>query len=158
LPVIIDIKVQLLNTTPQLPVEILCDYSSPITLSSGGLPSGGWYGGNGVNDAIFSPADAGLGAQVIQYHYTSAIGCNISASDTIIVDACVGLGTADPTKGWNLFPHPTSGLLSISVYSATGQLIRSETHCNFESGSIDLSELESGAYFVRISMVESSSN
>jgi hypothetical protein len=171
LPVSISIGVETINTGMQLPVETMCENSSPVTLSTGGLPAGGWFSsnGSGVSNGDFDPMAAGTGTHPIFYYFTSALGCNRTATDTIIVDACVGLEEANSLSGWKLFPNPTNGMLTLSapqhqgtvaieVYTATGKLVLSEKRSNFETSSIDLSALDNGAYFVRISNGVSGSN
>ena len=74
-----------------LPVVILDDYE-PVSIDSqafelyGGLPAGGEYAGNGVNeDGWFDPAIAGEGTHEITYTYTDENACSNYATSWITV-------------------------------------------------------------------------
>jgi hypothetical protein len=83
--------------------NFLCTYSSVQTLS--GSPAGGTFSGNGVTGSQFDPNAAGIGNQVIVYSYTDANGCSNESSDTITVDACLGLGSED-IVAFGIYPNP----------------------------------------------------
>lgn len=64
-----------------------CETDGNINLANiGGMPQGGVYSGNFVNNGIFNAAAAGGGAHVVTYTYTSGCGTD-SESDTIFLDA-----------------------------------------------------------------------
>lgn len=163
LPVTVNITAQLSNTTMQLPVDIICESYAPIVLTAGGVQAGGMFAGNGVNDSIFTPFDAGQGTHHIAYYFLSSLGCSITAHDTITVEQCVGLNSKDLTANWNVYPNPTNSVLNITapedlqndavieVYTTTGTLVMSAKHVAMQTTSLNLSLLSNGAYFVRIS-------
>ncbi len=77
----------------------------------------------------------------------------------------VGIAEASSVQSINLFPNPTSGMVSlhlssesaltssVKIYNSIGTLIRTET-INFNSGNtsqdLDLSDLNSGLYFIEV--------
>ena len=75
--------------------------------------------------------------------------------DYIIVDHITGIGE-NGSNGVNVFPNPTSGLIYVSgisnaqvkVYNNTGSIV--EEVKQTATGSIDLSDLENGIYFIQI--------
>jgi type 1 fimbria pilin len=97
----------------------------------------------------------------ISYTFTDANGCSASATDSIVVDACIGIETI-ATTAWNLFPNPTNAELTINtsseintdviveVYSADGKLIAAENKQQAKTITIDLSGNPVGVYFIRI--------
>jgi hypothetical protein len=54
---------------------------------TGSSPSGGFWSGTGVSSATFDTSVSGIGTQVVTYTYTSALGCSVSATRNIIVNA-----------------------------------------------------------------------
>jgi len=108
------------NTAPSvsfaLPVASLCIYNSAVTLS-GGSPASGSYSGTGVAAGSFNPATAGLGTHTITYDYTDGNGCSGSATDNVLVDACLGINEVSQT---NLvaYPNPSNGLFTVSLETA----------------------------------------
>ncbi len=79
-------------TVHPLPIVLLDDFDGvcldvePFELT-GGLPEGGVYSGDGVEEGVFSPEVAGAGTHTITYTFTSEFGCVASADATIIVFA-----------------------------------------------------------------------
>ena len=86
-------------------------------------------------------------------------GC--SNSDTIHVDCYVGITTLSGTSGVNLFPNPSTGIVTVelgnSIHSATlrwidvqGALV-SEDHITGLSGKkYDLSSVKKGIYLLQV--------
>ncbi len=58
------------------------DSSFPLT---GGMPQGGEYFGEGVENNRFYPSDAGIGTHLITYSYTDEFGCSNSATKDLEV-------------------------------------------------------------------------
>ncbi|MDH4473029.1 MAG: choice-of-anchor J domain-containing protein [Fluviicola sp.] len=111
------------NTTPTvsliLPVATLCVYNNALTLS-GGSPASGTYSGTGVAAGSFNPATAGSGTHTITYDYTDANGCSNSATDNILVDACLGINEV-LQENRVAYPNPSNGLFTVSM-EANNQL------------------------------------
>ena len=76
------------NTT-LAPFDIACVQWADLELA-GGLPEGGVYSGEFVENGIFHPATAGIGDHIIIYSYTNDAGCEAVAEETLTVDACAG--------------------------------------------------------------------
>jgi hypothetical protein len=136
----------------------VCSTDGTVTLA-GGSPAGGAYFGTGVTQGQFFNPATGVGSYVISYSYTDANGCTASSTQTMIVDACVGI--AENTTGdVRIYPNPTSGMLSIEtasantvtveVFNVLGEVLTKE---QVSAGvlKIDLSANDNGVYFVKIS-------
>ncbi len=78
------------NVTFTAPAD-LCVNAGVQSGLSGGMPTGGTYGGPGVTDNggtyDFDPATAGIGIHTITYDFTDINGCSGSASDMVEVFA-----------------------------------------------------------------------
>ena len=72
------------------PLPTFVNINTPIITLSGS-PAGGNYVGQGITANNFSASAAGLGAANISYNYTSAAGCNGSASQSTIVYDTTGI-------------------------------------------------------------------
>ncbi len=96
-----------------------CIDHAPFALS-GGLPLGGTYSGNGVNNGMFNPDLAGTGNQVITYSYIAPNGCLSSDSKTILVRALPGPSLSFVPAGYCINHAPvtlTGGSPTGGVYS-----------------------------------------
>ena len=89
---------------------------------------------------------------------TISDGTNMASEtkeDYIIVDHITGIGT-NGSNSINIYPNPTTGLVYLSgisnahvtVYNNTGSVVHTVKQSG--TGSIDLSELDNGIYFIRI--------
>ncbi len=139
-----------------LPVSELCVYNNPLTLS-GGSPASGSYSGTGVSGGSFNPAAAGTGTFTVTYLYTDGNGCSASATDNILVDACLGLEENTQTA-LQVYPNPGNGVFTIStggsdlltginMVDAQGKTVPFELVGQTEL-TIDLSTAENGVYFL----------
>lgn len=135
----------------------VCVYNPAFALS-GGTPAGGTYSGTGVSGGNFDPAAAGLGSETITYSYTDATTtCSNTATNTILVDACLGLENNEIATV-SVYPNPTDGKLTLSnligntgfkVISTSGQVVLSGLVSN-TANSIDLSSFENGIYVLQL--------
>jgi PKD repeat protein len=159
------IDVQMTPPTMLQPFDDVC-LTDPAFELTGGSPIGGTYSGTGVDNGWFDPGVAGLGTHTITYTYAAANGCENFDEQTILVDACTGIHPNED-ETFSLYPNPTTGrfeirsdlagptiisvynLLGVEVYRINGQNDPSE------AWTIDLSNLPTGLYLVR---VESGSN
>ena len=138
----------------------ICSANAPYVLTEGN-PTGGTWTGTSVSGNAFDPA-IGVGSYVLSYTFTAPNGCTATATDTMVVDACIGIEEVPGTVTWSAFPNPTFGNVTLSangnenenhlveVYSAEGKMIISE---RFNAGSIIQVNMEgqaAGIYMVRI--------
>jgi len=147
--------------TLALPMDTACGSFPGTVLLSGESPAGGTWSGSNVSGNTFDPFTAGVGMHFIAYTYTDINGCTASATDSVYVDLCMGIETVTATS-WNVFPNPTSGLISVTttgelisdviieIYSADGKLIQSENKQQATTITLDLSDEPVGTYFIRI--------
>jgi hypothetical protein len=111
-------------TTLNIPQGSLCLSDAPLVLT-GGVPAGGVYSGNGVNNGVFNPALAGAGTHQIFYTYTDPYGCVAVASDNIVVSAPTNVHLSTPATEMctgdapiNLTAYPSGGYYMVDGISA----------------------------------------
>ncbi|WP_430405507.1 PKD domain-containing protein [Fluviicola sp.] len=134
----------------------VCVYNPAFALT-GGTPAGGSYSGTGVSGGNFNPSTAGLGTKTITYAYTDANGCANTATNSIVVDACLGLGDNEIATV-SVYPNPTDGKLTLSnvventsfnIVSVSGQVVLNGVVSN-TANTIDLSSFENGIYVLQL--------
>jgi PKD repeat protein len=147
-----------------MPFEMVCVYWPAFELS-GGSPANGEYSGPGVIDGWFDPNVAGLGTHIITYTYTALNGCDNSAQQPIIVDACTGIEEPGD-EPFAIYPNPTtgnfrvklngSGLVTISVFNVLSEQVYYDqvSISGLYSAILSLQGEESGMYFVRIQSMD----
>jgi hypothetical protein len=138
----------------------ICVANAPYILIEGN-PTGGTWSGTSVSGNAFDPS-IGVGAYVLTYTFTAANGCTASASDTIVVDACIGIEPVANAAVWSAFPNPTYGNVTLSangtenedhlveVYSSEGKLIFSERFLAGNLIQLNMVEHAAGIYMIRI--------
>ena len=154
----INVSVNPLPSVSMTAIPQLCVYDVAFELT-GGTPAGGTYAGNGVSNNQFDPATAGVGSHTITYSYTDGNGCSNEATIDVVVDACSSLEEIS-TSFITVYPNPTLGeitidnnisvITSVEVIDLTGKVL-----INSQSTTVDLSELSSGKYIVRVSTNDS---
>ena len=147
-------KSVVVNNLPAVTVltftDTTCVNYSNVTLA--GAPAGGTFSGSGVNGASFDPAVAGVGTHVVTYAYTDANGCSNTATTSIVVDACVGLGES-VINSIRVFPNPTNTVINvastredIAVVVLTNSV--GEVVARVRGTQLDASQFANGLYFV----------
>lgn len=147
------------NALPNVTLAALtdvCIYHNAFTLT-GGAPAGGTYSGTGVTAGSFNPATAGLGTKTITYSYTDANNCSNTATNTILVDECLGLED-NALSVVSVYPNPTDGKLILSglseeisfkLISVSGQVVSNGKVSN-TADTIDLTAFENGTYLLQL--------
>ena len=147
-------KSVVVNNLPAVTVltftDTTCVNYSSVTLA--GAPAGGTFSGSGVNGASFDPSVAGVGTHVVTYAYTDANGCSNTATTSIVVDACVGLGES-AINSIRVFPNPTNTVINvastredIAVVVLTNSV--GEVVARVRGTQLDASQFANGLYFV----------
>lgn len=141
----------------------LCVYNNPITLA-GGTPSGGTYSGTSVSAGVFDPSIAGTGTHTISYSVTDGNNCTNTATSDIVVDNCAGIEENEDAEIY-IYPNPSSvevNVLSknsiinkITIYDATGRLIKTVTNLNSNEVNVEMSSFASGIYNFEVKTNES---
>ncbi|MFZ9029183.1 MAG: T9SS type A sorting domain-containing protein, partial [Crocinitomicaceae bacterium] len=154
----ITVTVNPLPTVSMTAISQVCVYDVAFDLT-GGSPAGGSYAGTGVSNDQFDPATAGIGTHTITYSITDGNGCTNDATTDIVVDACSNLEEII-APFISIYPNPTFGTItintninkinSVEVIDLTGKVL-----INTQSTTIDLSDLSSGKYIVRVSTNDS---
>jgi hypothetical protein len=139
---------------------VLCVSNAPYVLTEGN-PSGGIWSGTSISGNSFDPA-IGVGSYVLTYTYTAPNGCTGSGSDTMTVDACIGISENPSAATWSAYPNPTYGNITlisngndnkdhlVEVYAADGKLVRSEMHAAGEPVEVNMTTFAEGIYMIRI--------
>jgi len=149
-----------LNVTISLYNDIEIDDGS-IELT-GGLPLGGIYSGNGVNNGYFDPEIAGLGNHVITYTYSAGNSCNDFAQTSInVVEDSKVSDVSNETV--IIYPNPTTGSfyvkidskergLKLNIINSLGVLVlQKDIKLNkSRKTNVDLSSFAKGIYFINI--------
>ncbi|MCU0434992.1 MAG: HYR domain-containing protein [Bacteroidia bacterium] len=134
---------------------VICAADGPFTLA-GGSPAGGNWSGPGVSGSTFAGnAVSGPGSYTITYTFTDFNGCTGTATDVLVVDACVGM-EENTTSTLELYPNPasqefmlvSSGNGRVEIVSASGQLVIAQRISNTRE-TVNTSTLASGIYMVR---------
>jgi PKD repeat protein len=136
----------------------VCVYNAAFALT-GGSPAGGTYSGTGVSAGNFDPSLVSAGSTItITYSYTDPTStCSNTATNTIFVDACLGLDETANTA-LALYPNPTSSVVKViniteevtfTVYAVNGKVV-STGSLSPNATEIDLSMVENGMYMVQI--------
>jgi len=147
------------NVSVSSPLSQVCNTDGSFNLN--GSPSGGTYVGPGMNGSNFNPSNAGVGTHTITYSYTDGNGCSASDQVVIMVDNCVELDEVI-LDGIILYPNPNEGRFTLSkrmegaqikIFSIEGKLMFSNLMTE-ENEWIDISNVESGVYMLKISYKE----
>ena len=99
------------------------------------------------------------GTYSITYTATDAAGNTGTATRTVTVEATLGIDDAELSQ-FTYFPNPVNNVLiikaqasieNITVYNMLGQAVVRSTP-NTNDSTVDLSALQTGAYFVQVSI------
>lgn len=146
------------------PFEMVC-LTWPAFELTGGYPEGGEYSGPGIANGFFDPGVAGLGTHTITYIYEDGNGCENSATETILVDPCTGIGEISGQAEVIIFPNPNSGSftlkvdpesigkVSLRIYNTLNEIVW-ENNDGFSIGessiNISLENYHDGIYYLQI--------
>jgi subtilisin-like proprotein convertase family protein len=145
--------------TVSLPLDTVCTNVGSVTLT-GETPAGGTWSGPGVTGNSLDPVAAGTGTHDIVYTYTDVNGCIGSDTSSVVVDVCSGIAESNGSSSL-VYPNPTSGVFTIElsetpsapvtveVINSLGQTVDAFTMSSTLK-QVDLSQEESGIYFVRV--------
>jgi PKD repeat protein len=143
-------------------MEDQCINYPPVELTQG-IPAGGTYSGPGVDAGFFHPDVAGPGTHTLVYTYSDENGCENSAEQTVMVDACTGLPENAGVRIMTL-PNPTQGsfklaimgmedIVNVRIINANGKTVYQkeniEVNGNYNT-MIDLSGNTSGIYYITV--------
>lgn len=98
-----------------------CLDDATVTLT-GGSPAGGTWSGPGVTAGMFDPSAAGNGTHTITYSFTDGNNCTATATNSLTVNACVGI-IENASTTWNVYPNPNNGTFTLSTNSISGDVI-----------------------------------
>lgn len=155
-----NISVYALPTVTWSNLLVNCCLNDPPIALNGGLPSGGFYSGDGVSQNIFTPNVAGLGSHQLSYSFVDQNNCSSSANQSIIVNICAGISEQHgqisvwAEAGQIMFSQNLyfESDFHVIVYNAQGQIILSnEFSGNCFRCSLTQQTLSSGLYYVYLS-------
>jgi uncharacterized repeat protein (TIGR01451 family) len=125
-----------------------------------GTPAGGTLSGNGVSGISFDPAAAGTGWNYLYYSFTDTTSCSAMATDSVFIDACMGINALENFDKINISPNPATDRIyftcsksklpcDIMIYDMLGIKLK-EVRCEQTKFMIDLSTLPSGNFLVKV--------
>lgn len=129
-------------------------------------PTGGSFIGIGVTGNNFNPS-VGAGSYEVDYTYTAPNGCSASATQTVTIDACVGINEFEKNTSISIFPNPALNFLNIEsanelksvvITDYTGKIIKQVILNQVTKATIEIEDLNSGIYFVIVSLNNNSQN
>lgn len=129
-------------------------------------PTGGSFIGIGVTGNNFNPS-VGVGEYEVDYTYTAPNGCSASASQTVTIDACVGINEFEKNTSMSIFPNPALNFLNIEsanelksvvITDYTGKIIKQVILNQVTKTTIEIEDLNSGIYFIIVSLNNNSQN
>lgn len=152
-----------LNTPPNVTLSLALDtacLNMGSVMLSGESPAGGTWSGPAVSGNTFDPMIAGVGTFGITYMFTDTNGCSGTATDSILVDPCLGIEAPISVVDFSMYPNPNNGdfnlLISgndnanVFIYNAAGQIVFSEQVSGGVATPIALEA--SGIYMVTVVM------
>jgi hypothetical protein len=144
----------IVNISMNVSSSTVCVDDANVTLT--GSPSGGTFTGTGVSGTAFDPSIAGTGTFLITYMVTDTNSCNFATTQSVTVNACVGITEYDAANGTSLFPNPSNGNVTISLTASSSVMIfntlgESVMSLQLAQGNhaLDMTGLAEGIYFVR---------
>ena len=134
---------------------VFCLTSSQGVLSAS--PPGGMFGGNGVNNFLFTPTVAGVGSHTLTYTYTNTITKCVNVAKAVVkVNDCTGF-SEQVRQDFSFFPNPGDGRFTVVsnrtqtlfLVNSLGQvLIQFNVEAN-ESADIQVPGNTKGLLFLR---------
>jgi PKD repeat protein len=151
----VQVVVNPLPTVSLANLGTVCVDEAPYVLS-GGSPAGGTYSGPGISSNLFTAEIAGVGTHDIIYTFTSQAGCSNTATGTITVDACASV-LENELMQVSVYPNPVDNKLTIeaekevkfTISDASGRIVYT-SEVAVQKATIDVSEFQSGVYFVNL--------
>ena len=140
------------------PDNIQVDIEDNAFALSGAYPVGGVYSGEGVNNNVFNPEEAGEGEHNITYTYVfEGSQQEYSCQFNIIVDVS-GNVVNNLNSHIKIYPNPTDGIMyfespktvNVQLFNMMGQKLL-EFNNDQKISEIDISQLSNGTYFIKIS-------
>jgi hypothetical protein len=130
-----------------------------VTLNGpSGMANYTWTTGASSSSVTLTGSVLGVGPHNIGLNVTDSFGCTGSGSVTITVENCIGVEEIS-AEMFQLYPNPANESIRISgpglfnreysVLDASGRVVSAG---RFMSGDINVSQLESGMYFLRVLM------
>jgi hypothetical protein len=139
-------------------MDTVCWQDGSFALT-GGSPSGGTYSGAAVSGGNFDPPSATPGSySTFTYMYTDSNSCSGSTMDSIWVDLCTGMTTAQ-LNTISISPNPATDVVTLSwnsnatvtaikVMDAAGRVVMTETTINGNTKRLDVTALPAGTYTI----------
>ena len=140
-----------INSTP-------CNNEGAVLLV--GSPNGGIWSGLGTNQNFFFPQTTGAGEFTITYTYINTDGCSGNFDVLMNVLDCTLIENMVSHHSYSIYPNPSNNIIhilapsqgsSFSVFLSdmNGRIVF-EQHCNSSMNSIDVSNLSTGYYSIKI--------
>ncbi len=122
-----DTVVVTVNALPQITVNIpqapFCAGMDTIINLQGGLPAGGVYSGNIVNNNAVNLLNALAGSYNITYTYTDVNGCSNSGSAQLTIQVCGGILETTNAISMDVFPNPAMQQVTVRATDINGKAV-----------------------------------
>jgi hypothetical protein len=149
------------TVTLELPKDTFCINDINIALT-GGLPTGGIFSGDGVNNGIFKPTNAGIGTHLVTYTFKNYFGCTNFNTQEVVVLAegdCISATNTIAKASVQMMPNPSNGnfiiLLNNWIEPSNIQLFDTQGRTIYSgksiSNEINIEGLSQGIYWLKVS-------
>lgn len=138
--------------------DTLCNDTEPFLLT-GGLPLGGTYSGSEfIENDVFNPIEAGIGAHTVTYTFTDINNCVNSTEEVIEVELCTSV--FEPRGiDFRVSPNPfksrievqtESEIQSLTLLNTVGVPVYFVKDAGGYTAELNLENLPSGIYFLYV--------
>ena len=159
-----DVLVALINPNPQIlfnafAIDTLCKNAGIQTIAAPS-PIGGTLTGNGLIGLYFDPTAVANGWNYFLYTYTDSNSCSNTAIDSVWVDDCLGINSANGNIYFMIAPNPTNDFITITtnlqsnnckamLYDMLGKELLSHK-INSKTTQLNLQRLSKGNYLLKV--------
>ncbi|MGL5889862.1 MAG: T9SS type A sorting domain-containing protein, partial [Bacteroidia bacterium] len=92
---------------------IICADDAAVNLVT--TPAGGILTGPGLTGNLFNPGSVPLGMQVFSYYYMDANGCDVTVTDSTLVDPCSGISENGSGVILGAYPNPANEIVFLNT-------------------------------------------
>jgi SprB repeat/Secretion system C-terminal sorting domain len=133
---------------------VICVDDAPVTIITN--PAGGILNGPGLTGNSFNPGSVSPGMQVFSYYYMDANGCDVTVTDSILVDPCTGVSENAEVTGISVYPNPANEIVFLTttengtaeIINELGQII-DQIQITSSNSQLNTSGYASGLYLIR---------
>lgn len=153
---------EIILTVFELPVVSLSAFDTicsngDLLLLDGGVPFGGEYSGDFVEEEFFDAVAADVGIHAVSYFYTDENNCTNIAEEQIEVVFCTDINDIKITDV-EVFPNPFTNqiqvfakdILRVEMRNVEGKLVSTSSQIFADNAFIEVEKTVAGIYFLRV--------